>query len=160
MMSTFSRLRCYSPLFRSVFHYWELYKQFEYRVAMSRFKTSSTCNETRRANPIFRVELSTRSGYLSPLYFNTVMRLARLYVTPDYLHRYRKPTAWNIASRDLRVHRQIRRRLFTPSGLCSRAESIMRADLPAKSMPPGLSGYPSYTQLLFLSVKPPRIAWD
>jgi len=40
------------------------------------------------------------------LYLNPVMRLVGvLYVTPDHLHRYRKPTARNIAPRDFGAHR-------------------------------------------------------
>jgi len=159
MLSTFLS-SSFFVLFQSVFHYWELYKQFEYRIAISRFKTSSLRNETRRTNSIFRSSYR-RDQVISPLYFNAAGEVP--YVTSDHLHRYWKPTARNIASRDLRMHRQIRRRLFTPSGLCSRAKSIMRVDLSAKSKAPRLSGNISYAQLrgcFFLSIKPPWIARD
>ena len=66
MLSTFSS-SSFFVLFQSVFHYWEFYKQFEYRIAISRFNTSSLRNETRRTNSIFRIELSTRSSYLASI---------------------------------------------------------------------------------------------
>lgn len=126
----FTSSTLFSVLFQSVFHYWALYKQFEYRAATSRFKTSLTRDETGIANPIFRTQLSARDRVIS-IYFNAVTRLAGVfYVTPDHLHRYRKPTARNIASWDLRVRIDEfrRRRLFAlyPAYVLARNRSCVR----------------------------------
>lgn len=133
-LTTFSLLRrLFSMLFQSVFYYWKLYNKFEYRIAMSHFKNLTDARMKHgRANPIFRTELSARSSYLY-----TLARLTGvLYVTPDHLHRYRKPTARNCVTWDLHAHRWTR--LFVLFGLCTR-NCIIRAGRKTRKKNPTFS---------------------
>lgn len=70
-------------------------------------------SKERSVNPTFRTRVLDR---VTSLYFDPVMstspRSAKslLYVTPDYLHRYQKPSdAKNVASRDIRARKSANR---------------------------------------------------
>lgn len=107
-------------LFQHIFHYWELYKQFEYRIAMSlALKSHGRAVKRGESESNISYRVIARDQVIS-LYQRRWPWLVgcTLYVTPDHLHRYRKPTARNIASRDLHAYRQTR--LFALSGLFAR----------------------------------------
>lgn len=159
MLSTFSRLHR-STLFQSVFHYWELYKQFEYRIAISRFKTSSPRNETGRANSIFRIELSTRSDYLASILqcgWRGTLRNARSFTSvletngTEYCVTESSYASTNSSPSIHSIWPMFARGIDHACGSTCEIDALK-----------AFQKYQLYSAawLLFLSIKPPRIARD